>query len=126
MSSQGSPEDILSNMFKFMGVGKGQDVNKILNTLILNTRINMLRQLRREIDNNIKKLTNEGVADMAYDESLDPYKILGVEQDATKEDIVKSFRKKAWKAHPDRGGSNEEMVKVNAAYEAIRQFRGWK
>ena len=121
-----SPEDLLSDMFKFMGVGKGQDVNKVLDTLIRNTQINMLKRLRHEIDNNIRKLTQEGVDGMAYDPRLDPYKILGVNQDATKEEIKRAFKKKAWKVHPDRGGSNEEMVKVNAAYEAIRQFRGWK
>jgi len=121
-----SPEDLLSGMFKFMGVSKGQDVNKVLNTLVRNVQINMLRQLRREIDNNIKKLTQEGATSMAYDESLDPYKILGVDQDATREDIDKAFKKRAWKAHPDHGGSNHDMIMVNAAYEAIKQFRGWK
>lgn len=126
MSSPGSPEDVLSGMFKSFGFSKGQNVGKMLNTLIRNTQINMLRQLRREIDVNIKKLTQEGDAGMAYDESLDPYKILGVEQAATKEEIKKAFRKAAWKAHTDHGGSHEEMVKVNAAFEAIKQFRGWK
>ena len=119
------PEDLLSNMFKSFGFGKGQDISKVLNTLVRNVQINMLRQLRREIDNNIKKLTQEGATNIAYDESLDPFKILGVEPDATKEEITRAFREKALKAHPDRGGSNEEMVRVNAAYEAIRQFRGW-
>lgn len=121
-----TPEDLLSGMFKFTGFGKVQDISKMLNTLIRNTQINMLKQMRREIDKNIKKLTQEGAAGMAYDPSLDPYKILGVEQNATKEEINKAFKKKAWKAHPDHGGSHEEMVKVNAAYEAIWQFRGWK
>ena len=121
-----SPEDLLSGMFRFMGVGKGQDVVKVLNTLIRNTQINMLKQLRRELDNNIRKLTSEAQSNMAYDPSLDPFKILGVEQSATKEEIKKAFRKKARTAHPDSGGSTEEMVKVNAAYEAIKQFRGWK
>lgn len=126
MSSQGTPEDFLSSMFKSAGFGKTQDMNKILSTLIRNVQINMLRRLRRDIDNNIKKLTQEGTAGMAYDESLDPYKILGVSMNATREEIDKAFRKKAHTAHPDHGGSNEEMIKVNAAYEAIRQFRGWQ
>ena len=30
------------------------------------------------------------------------------------------------KAHPDKGGSHEEMAKVNAAKEAIFIFKGWK
>lgn len=126
MSEPGTPEDLLSRMFKGFGIGKGQNVSKILNTLVRNTQINMLRQLRREIDKNIKKLTQEGTAGMAYDESLDPYKILGVDMDATREDIDRAFKSRARVAHPDRGGSNEEMIRVNAAYEAIKQFRNWK
>jgi len=122
-----TPEDLLSDMFsKFTGLGKTQDVNKLLSTLVRNVQINMLKQLRREIDISIRKLTQEGTSDTAYDESLDPYKILGVEQNATREDIDKAFKKKARVAHPDSGGSNEEMIRVNAAYEAIKQFRGWK
>ncbi len=122
-----TPEDLLSNMFKnFTSFGKGQDVNKLLSTLVRSVQINMLRQLRREIDTSIKKLTQEGTASMGYDKDLDPYRILGVEQSATREEIKKAFRKKARTAHPDYGGTNEEMIRVNAAYEAIKQFRGWK
>ena len=126
MSSQGSPEDILSDMFKYMGVGKGQDMSKILHTLIRNSQINMLRQLRRDIDGSIKKLATEGEDAIASDEKLDPYLVLGVDQYDTRDIIDKAYKKKASKAHPDRGGSHEEMVIVNAAYEAISQFRGWK
>ena len=109
-----------------MGVGKGQDVNKVLNTLIRNVQINMLKQFRRAIDDNIEVLKQEGILHMEYDPSLNPYKILGIDMNATKEDIDKAFRRKARVAHPDRGGSNEDMIRVNAAYEAIKQFRGWK
>ena len=128
MSSQGTPEDMLSSMFKkFSGITGGQSIDKMLDTLIRNTQINMLKHLRRDIDSNIRKLTQEGAVEMAYDESLNPYKILDVSQDATKDEIVKAFRKKAKAAHPDMAsGSKEEMVKVNAAFEAIKQFRGWK
>lgn len=125
--SKRTPDEMLSDMFKFFpGFGEGQNMRKILGTLIRNVQINMLKQMRREIDNNIRRLTQEGTANMAYDESLDPFKILGVEQSATREEIDKAFKAAAKKAHPDAGGSNEEMIKVNAAYESIKQFRGWK
>ena len=122
-----SPEDMLSDMFgEFAGLNKAQATSKILFTLVRNAQINMLKQLRIELDKNIDKLTREGAASMAYDEDLDPFKILGVEKTATKDDIKRAFRAKAAEAHPDRGGSHEQMIKVNAAYEAIKQFRGWK
>ena len=61
----GSPEDLLSNMFKSTGFGKGQDVVKMLSTLVRNVQIRMLKQLRSDIDRNIKMLTELGTAKMA-------------------------------------------------------------
>ena len=123
-TGKGSPEDILSQMFSFMNVGGGQDINELLNTLMRNTQINMLRQLRRTIDQNIKTLTAEG--EESTDPEMDPYVILGISEKATRDEIDKAFKKKAKEVHPDVGGSQQEFIKVNAAYEAIKQFRGWK
>ena len=44
---------------------------------------------------------------------------------ATEEEVKKAYRDRARVSHPDRGGSQEEMKKVNAAWEAIKLFRGW-
>lgn len=119
-----SLEEDLKNMFKFMGLSKGKNVNELLDTLVRNAQINTLKAVRQQLDSFIKKL--QGESTVSYDPSLDPYKILGVEMTATREEIDKAFKKKAWETHPDRGGSNEEMIRVNAAYQAIKQFRGWK
>jgi curved DNA-binding protein CbpA len=48
------------------------------------------------------------------------YEILGLEKDATAEDVKKAYRKKAQKAHPDRkGGSEDAMREVNDAYAVL-------
>lgn len=44
-----------------------------------------------------------------------PYSILGVSRNATREEIEAAFREKAKRAHPDCGGSNEEMQRLNEA-----------
>ncbi|KKM26719.1 hypothetical protein LCGC14_1581920 [marine sediment metagenome] len=121
-----SIEDDLFNMFKYSGINKGQDVNQLLGTLVRNAHINALKAIRLQLDRNIKMLIGEASMNEAYDPSLNPYTILNVDPEATKEIIDKAFKKKAWSAHPDHGGSNQEMIKVNAAYEAIKQFRSWK
>jgi len=49
----------------------------------------------------------------------DYYKTLGVERNATPEDIKKAYRKMAARHHPDRGGSKEEFQKIEEAYRVL-------
>jgi len=56
-------------------------------------------------------------------EYKDYYKTLGVERNATPEDIKKTFRKQAMKYHPDRNKGNKEAEEkfkdINEAYEVL-------
>ncbi len=48
------------------------------------------------------------------------YEILGIEKDATPEDIKKAYRHKANKLHPDKkDGDKEKFVEVKEAYEIL-------
>lgn len=47
------------------------------------------------------------------------YKVLGVSENATQEEIKKAFRKASLKNHPDRGGNKEEFQKINGAYQIL-------
>jgi curved DNA-binding protein CbpA len=47
------------------------------------------------------------------------YKILEVSENATPKEIKKARDRLALKHHNDKGGSNEEMQKINAAYETL-------
>lgn len=49
----------------------------------------------------------------------DYYNILGVSENASEEQIKKSFRKLSMKHHPDRGGDKNEFQKINQAYQTI-------
>lgn len=52
--------------------------------------------------------------------SKDYYKILGVEKNATTDEIKKAFRKLAMQYHPDRQGGDEAKFKeVNEAYQIL-------
>jgi DnaJ-class molecular chaperone len=50
---------------------------------------------------------------------FDPYVILGVDKDASADDIKKLFKQKSKTAHPDHGGSPEEFDTLKKAYEIL-------
>lgn len=49
----------------------------------------------------------------------DYYRVLGVDPSADFAAIRKAYRLKAMECHPDRGGSHDRMVVVNAAWEIL-------
>lgn len=49
----------------------------------------------------------------------DHYAALGVTKDADEKTIKRAYRRKAIKAHPDRGGTSEAMATLNAAWECL-------
>ena len=52
--------------------------------------------------------------------TTDYYKILGVERNASEEDIKRSYRKLAMRHHPDRtGGDDTEFKKIQEAYATL-------
>lgn len=50
---------------------------------------------------------------------MDYYNILGINKNATQEEIKKAYRKLAMKHHPDRGGDNTLFQKINEAYNTL-------
>jgi molecular chaperone DnaJ len=52
--------------------------------------------------------------------SKDYYNILGVDKNASQDDIKKAFRKLAHEHHPDKAGGNEDKFKeINEAYQVL-------
>jgi curved DNA-binding protein CbpA len=47
------------------------------------------------------------------------YKILNLAQNATPQEIHLAYKQASLRSHPDLGGSHEEMVKVNIAYDIL-------
>ena len=50
---------------------------------------------------------------------MDYYSILGVNRNATPEEIKKAYRKLAMQHHPDRGGDQEQFKRVTEAYDIL-------
>jgi len=49
----------------------------------------------------------------------DYYKILGVEKDASHDEIKRAYRKLAAQHHPDRGGDTKVFQEIQAAYDVL-------
>ena len=47
------------------------------------------------------------------------YETLGIQPDATPEEVKAAYRRKAQKTHPDRGGNEEEFKKAGKALEVL-------
>ena len=50
---------------------------------------------------------------------MDYYKVLGVNENSSDDEIKKAYRKLSLKHHPDRGGNAEEFKKINEAYSTL-------
>jgi len=50
---------------------------------------------------------------------MDLYKILGIDNNATPEDIKQAYRKAAQLNHPDKGGDTELFQQIKTAYEVL-------
>lgn len=55
-----------------------------------------------------------------FDSKKDYYAVLGVDKDASRVDIDRSYKRMASKHHPDRGGSEERMKQLNEAYSVLK------
>lgn len=56
---------------------------------------------------------------LSYILSNDPYNVLGVSPSATKSVMKNAFRHKAIGTHPDKGGSEEEFIRLHMAYDIL-------
>ena len=54
----------------------------------------------------------------------DACRILGVAEGAGMDEIRSAYRRRALETHPDRGGSAEDFIKVQAAYEMLCALGG--
>ena len=68
------------------------------------------------------------------DKDKDYYKILGVDEKASDDELKKAYRKMAMKYHPDKvrdlgaehqKSAQEKFIKVQEAYELIKKERGF-
>jgi DnaJ-domain-containing protein 1 len=129
----GIEEDLFEAMkYATMGSGKSVPFDNMLKTLMSTVEINTLKRMQadlakmqEQLGKRILELTRQ--IPTSKGTTMDPYTILGVSPDASKEEVEAAYRSKAKKHHPDatHAKTDEQMMMINAAYAAIKQFKGW-
>ena len=83
----------------------------------------------------ISTMEFESVKNMFYRDVNSDFKVLGIDSEATNEEVKKAYRQKAIKFHPDKvasmgeefqKGAKEKFQKIQDSYEAIKKNRGFK
>ena len=54
-----------------------------------------------------------------FDPKKDYYRVLGVNEEASKQELDRAYRSAARKLHPDGGGSEEDMKSLNEAHDIL-------
>ena len=83
----------------------------------------------------IPQMEFESVKNMFYRDTNSDYKVLGIEANATDDEVKKAYRQMAIKFHPDKvaqmgeeyqKGAKEKFQKIQESYDAIKKQRGFK
>lgn len=100
---------------------------------VSSTEMNVIRQISDMLG--IPAVEFESVKNMFYRDVNSDYKVLGIEPEATDDEVKKAYRQMAIKFHPDKvaqmgeefqKGAKEKFQKIQEAYESIKKNRGMK
>lgn len=98
---------------------------------VADEEINLLKRIANLLE--IPSSDFESVKNMFYRDVNSDYHVLGIEPNATEEEIKKAYRQMAIRYHPDKvihmgeeyqKGAKEKFQKVQEAYDAIKKARG--
>jgi hypothetical protein len=82
--------------------------------------INALRGIERWGSGDMMQQAFTGFAALPAPEQ--PWQVLGLKAGATRHEVDRAYRRLAMDAHPDRGGDQREMARLNAARDALISF----
>lgn len=100
---------------------------------VSNSEIDVIRTISNMMG--VPQMEFESVKNMFYRDVNSDYTVLGIEPNATDEEVKKAYRQMAIKFHPDKvsqmgeeyqKGAKEKFQKIQDSYDAIKKNRGIK
>lgn len=77
----------------------------------------MLRRIHAEMLRNLSIQLNLIPPDVA-----DALHVLGLQKDASFDEVYKRYRQLAKRSHPDTGGDPQHFMQINAAYDCVKKW----
>jgi len=71
---------------------------------------------------NVKKNRSNGTFTTSISEVNEAYKVLGLERNCSRQEIINAHKTKIKQAHPDKSGSNELASKINRARDILLEI----
>jgi hypothetical protein len=70
----------------------------------------------------VRKNRSNGTFTSSFGEVNEAYKILGLERNCSRQEIINAHKTKIKQAHPDKSGSNELASKINRARDILLEI----
>ena len=100
--------------FAVIGTALKRSVFNFVNLVYLYRLVSVILKVRKNRSN--------GTFTNSISEVNESYKILGLERNCSRQEIINAHKKKIKQAHPDKSGSNELASKINRARDILLEI----
>ena len=100
--------------FAVIGTALKRSVFNFVNLVYLYRLVSVILKVRKNRSN--------GTFTNSISEVNEAYKILGLERNCSRQEIINAHKKKIKQAHPDKSGSNELASKINRARDILLEI----
>lgn len=100
--------------FAVIGTAIKRSVFNFVNLVYLYRLVSVILKVRKNRSN--------GTFTNSISEVNEAYKILGLERNCSRQEIINAHKKKIKQAHPDKSGSNELASKINRARDILLEI----
>ncbi|MCK5263887.1 MAG: DnaJ domain-containing protein, partial [Gammaproteobacteria bacterium] len=79
----------------------------------------IINKVRQQASNSNHRQNNQQAPSQTAMNQKQAYEVLGIEPNASKEEIIRAHKRMMQKVHPDRGGSDYLAAQINQAKDTL-------